>query len=74
MDKEQYVERVKELRAIIKSGKYSKCPYPKDKCEWHGQCFECVSLHRANQDHVPSCMQPMLRSKIKEKRLVYVET
>lgn len=64
--KEKYAEMVKELRAIIKSGKYTKCPCPKQKCEWHGKCFECVMLHRVIQDHVPSCLQPMLRNKIKE--------
>lgn len=66
MEKEEYVEVIKELRAMIKSGKYTKCPCPKVKCEWHGNCFECVMIHRVNQDHVPNCMQPMLKNKIKE--------
>ena len=65
-DKEQYAALIKELRTMIKSGRYAKCPCPKLKCEWHGQCFECVMIHRFNQDHVPCCMQPMLRRKIAE--------
>jgi len=64
--KEKYVDMVKELRATIKSEKYSKCPCPKVKCEWHGKCHECVLLHRVAQDHVPCCLQLMLRNKIKE--------
>lgn len=64
--KEKYVEMVKECRTMIKSGKYTQCPCPKKKCEWHGKCFECVLLHRVNQDHVPCCLHPMLRNKIKE--------
>ena len=42
--KEKYVEMVKECRSMIKSGKYTQCPCPKKKCEWHGKCFECVYL------------------------------
>jgi hypothetical protein len=65
-DKEQYVETIRELRAMISSGRYAGCPCPKSRCEWHGQCFECVMVHRYHQEHVPCCMQPMLRKKIAE--------
>ena len=65
-DKEQYVKEHQELRALIESGRYSECPCPKLKCEWHGQCFECVLVHRVAQNHVPCCLQPMLRQKIAE--------
>ena len=66
MDREQFVEMVKECREMINSGKYNKCPCPEIKCEWHGNCFECVLLHSVNQDHVPRCMQPMLHKKLRE--------
>ena len=66
MEKEQYVEIVKELRGMIKSGKYDACPCPKVKCEWHGRCRECVMIHRVHQDHVPNCLQPILENKIRE--------
>ncbi len=59
-------EEVKKSREMIKSGKYDECPCPKTYCEWHGKCFECVLIHRVNQDHIPNCLQPMLEKKIQE--------
>ena len=66
MEKEQFVDVVKNLRAMIKSGEHSKCTCPKVKCEWHGNCYECVLIHRVNKDHVPNCLQPILENKIRE--------
>jgi hypothetical protein len=60
-EKQNYLEEVKKLREMIRSGEYSRCPCPKTKCEWHGQCFECVMIHRYHRDHVPCCLQPLLR-------------
>ena len=34
-------------------------------CRYHGNCKECVAIHRAHQEHVPNCMRPMLNAKIK---------
>ncbi len=34
-------------------------------CRYHGNCKECVAIHRAHQDHVPNCMRPMLNKKLK---------
>lgn len=65
MDKDEYVQLVKKLRAVIDSGAYDACPCPKKKCEWHGRCRECVLIHRYNGDHVPNCLQPILVEKIK---------
>ena len=65
-DKEKYLEKIKECREMINTEKNRHCTCPKIKCEWHGKCFECVLLHRVNQDHIPCCLQPMLRSKIKD--------
>lgn len=61
MTKEEYVELVKEIRAFLASGEDAGCPCPKTKCEWHGKCYECVRMHRHFKDHVPNCLQPMLR-------------
>ena len=30
-------------------------------CRYHGNCKECVAIHRAHEEHVPNCMRPMLR-------------
>lgn len=40
------------------------CPCQKS-CRYHGNCKECVAIHRAHQEHVPNCMRPMLNQKIK---------
>lgn len=40
------------------------CPCKK-ACRYHGNCKECVAIHRAHQEHVPNCMRPLLNAKIK---------
>lgn len=40
------------------------CPCLK-ACRYHGNCKECVAIHRAHQEHVPNCMRPMLNKKIR---------
>lgn len=37
----------------------------KKACRYHGNCKECVAIHRAHQEHVPNCMRPMLNKKLK---------
>lgn len=37
----------------------------KKACRYHGNCKECVAIHRAHQEHVPNCMRPILNKKIK---------
>ena len=34
------------------------CPCQK-ACRYHGNCKECVAIHRAHQEHVPNCMRPI---------------
>ena len=34
-------------------------------CRYHGNCKECVVVHRAHQDHVPNCMREMLNARIR---------
>ncbi|GEM_PF-2248975 len=45
---------------------HPKCDCPNLKCEQHGHCFECVMVHRHFGNHVPHCLQFMLRDKVKE--------
>ena len=40
------------------------CPCLKD-CSYHGNCKECVAIHRAHQEHVPNCMRPIINKKLK---------
>ncbi len=40
------------------------CPCKK-ACRYHGNCKECVAIHRAHQEHVPNCMRPVINAKLK---------
>lgn len=40
------------------------CPCKK-ACRYHGNCKECVAIHRAHEEHVPYCMQSMINKKLK---------
>lgn len=40
------------------------CPCKK-ACRYHGNCKECVAIHRAHMEHVPNCMQQLINVKIK---------
>ena len=66
MEKEQFVGVVQKLRKMIKDEANARCTCPKTKCEWHGKCYECVLIHRVNQEHVPNCLQPIITNKIRE--------
>jgi len=66
MNQDEFVETIKKLRAMIDLGQHTACPCPKTKCEWHGNCHDCVMIHRFNGDHVPNCLQPILTEKIRE--------
>ncbi len=37
----------------------------KKPVRYHGNCKECVAIHRAHQEHVPNCMRPMINKKLK---------
>jgi hypothetical protein len=66
MEKDDYVSLIKEIRVMLASDKEAKCSCPKAKCEWHGDCYNCIRIHRHFGDHVPNCLQFFLRDKIKE--------
>ena len=40
------------------------CPCRK-ACRYHGNCKECVAIHRAHQEHVPNFMRPIINKKLK---------
>jgi hypothetical protein len=62
--KEDYYLSVLENRKLAADPEVTKCPCTAHLCEWHGKCRECVALHRYHGDHVPACLQTMLRDKI----------
>lgn len=40
------------------------CPC-REACRYHGNCRDCVAIHRGHQAHVPNCMRPLLNDKIR---------
>ena len=62
--KEEYLALVLANRAVLASPEGAECPCPKRKCEWHGQCYECVRLHRHAGQHLPDCLQPIVQEQI----------
>jgi len=64
--KEEYYENVVlHNRELVKSPDVMRCVCPNDLCDWHGKCHQCVALHRHHNDHVPFCLQPIIKNKLK---------
>ena len=49
------------LKQVRDNGDHCSCP---EACPHHGNCFECVTLHRGHQDHLPYCMWEMVNQKM----------
>ena len=45
------------------------CSCPED-CPHHGNCYECVILHRGHRDHLPYCMWDMVNERIQKLSLL----
>lgn len=63
--KEEYYQLVLENRKLAADSKITSCPCPNTLCDWHGKCKECVALHRYHADHVPYCLQEIMRDKVR---------
>ena len=37
------------------------CPCTQVRCHRHGNCVECIRVHRTRQEHIPECLQEMFR-------------
>ena len=61
--KEEYYEDTLKNRALLESQEVLDCSCPYRRCEWHGKCRECVALHRYHAEHLPCCLQPLLRER-----------
>lgn len=64
--KEDFVAQIKEIRAMLASGAEAQCSCPNIHCEFHGDCYNCIRIHRHYKDHVPRCMQLILRETVKD--------
>ena len=49
------------LRQVRESGDHCPC---KEACRHHGNCFECVTIHRGHRDHLPMCLWDMVNERI----------
>ena len=56
-------EFVAEFRASRETEDYCTCV--KKGCEYHGNCTECVAIHRAHMDHLPQCFRPMVNEQVR---------
>ena len=62
-DKEAALKNKKEFFRRIKDEGIDHCPCP-ENCPHHGNCYECVCLHRAHRDHLPYCFWSMVNDRI----------
>lgn len=46
--KEAYEMKMEFLRQVRESGDHCPC---QEACPHHGNCFECVTIHRGHRDH-----------------------
>ena len=53
------------IEKLLATDAKKKCPCPVRDCKWNGDCQTCVRVHRLFNEHVPHCMQLMLKDKIK---------
>jgi len=56
-------DKVKEIMELFKD---KKCNCPLTTCEQHGNCVECVTVHRHFKNHLPHCLQFLVSEKVKE--------
>ncbi|MDW2796642.1 LPS biosynthesis protein [Clostridium boliviensis] len=51
-----------QFREEYKEKDHCSC---KKVCRYHGNCKECVAIHRAHQEHLPNCMRLIVNKKLK---------
>ena len=65
LDREGFKEeawKIKQefLKQVRESGDHCPC---REACPHHGNCFECVTIHRGHRDHLPLCMWDMVNER-----------
>ena len=66
VSKDIFVKVVQDIRTMLASGADAKCSCSKTECEWHGDCYNHVRIHRHFGDHVSNCLQFILKDKVKD--------
>lgn len=60
--KEAHEMKMEFLRQVREAGDHCPC---KEACVHHGDCFECVTVHRGHRDHLPMCMWDMVNERLR---------
>lgn len=55
------------LRNAAKLQDHCSCP---EACPHHGNCYECVIIHRGHGDHLPYCMWDIVNRKLRAVSLI----
>jgi len=64
LSKEKFADVIQEIRKVLKTDKCAKCSCPNIRCEWHGDCYNCIRIYRHFGRHIPRCLQFVLDKKI----------
>jgi hypothetical protein len=62
LKEESLTMRMEFLRQVKESG-IDHCPC-KVACPHHGNCYECVVIHRGHRDHLPYCFWDMINENL----------
>jgi hypothetical protein len=62
--KEEFVEIVKKVRNVLKTDECVTCSCPNTRCEWHGDCYNCIRIYRHFGHNIPNCLKPVVNKKI----------
>ena len=60
-DEEGWQVKQEFLKQVRESGDHCPC---QQACPHHGNCFECVTIHRGHRDHRPMCMWDMVNERL----------
>jgi hypothetical protein len=52
-----------EFLREVKSSGMDHCSCTAD-CRHHGNCVDCVVIHRGHQDHLPNCFHEMVNERL----------
>lgn len=56
-------EFVQEFKKAFETKDHCSCP---EACRYHGDCKVCIAIHRAHREHLPYCMQCVLKEHLEE--------
>lgn len=62
--KEEFVGVIEKIREVLETDECMECSCPNVRCEWHGDCHNCIRIYRHFGHHVPRCLQFVLDNKL----------